>query len=152
MTDAGERPPTLNLAEIEARLKAATPGPWESDGDVVGWWGGQRPAVRIGHSVPTRPGLSAPLCMVEADNKSRPVSPIADAALIANAPTDIAALLGALRETRAALTRLRIAHHRMDDAWIDGDNTARALAQFELQESDAGAARVLETTTDSEDA
>lgn len=44
---------------------------------------------------------------------------------------------------RTALRRLRIAQHRMDDAWLDGDNTARALAQLELQGADEEAAAVL---------
>ena len=75
------------LAQIEARLSAATPGPW-----------------RIGYWSPDEPEVNAILAeeqtfVVCADED--PIKP-ADAALIAHAPDDLRYLLDALAAERAA--------------------------------------------------
>lgn len=76
-----------HLAEIKARLEAATPGPWfvsSDDGCTVSY-----------------------ACVALARmSGSHPVD-AANAALIAHAPTDIAALLAALAERDAEVARLR---------------------------------------------
>jgi hypothetical protein len=35
------------IQEIRARLKAATPCPWKSDGDIAEWWNGEQPGVMV---------------------------------------------------------------------------------------------------------
>lgn len=93
-----ERPTPADIAAIEARLAAATPGPWEWDGDAEPWqrhrlWAPKSCAEVI---VPGFDGEG-----VEAMAASD-----ADAALIANTPTDLAALLAEVRglwEDRVAI-------------------------------------------------
>jgi hypothetical protein len=72
---------TDRLSEIEGRLRAATPGPW---------W---TPSYIAPAEVFAGTGLADDTCVAEGMYKH-------DAEFIANAPTDIAALLGAVKEVR----------------------------------------------------
>lgn len=74
-----------------------TPGPWKSDGKVIGWLSGDQPAVRVTYEQPNRPGFFSPVCMVEVDGAGKygsagSLNPIDDARLIAAAPDLLAAL------------------------------------------------------------
>lgn len=79
-------PDPLNLEEIEARLKAATPGPWKAD------------TSNDGSSV-----TAATACYTVCDCADW-VHPtegeVSDARLIAHAPTDLAALVAEVRRLR----------------------------------------------------
>jgi hypothetical protein len=94
------------LAQIEQRLKAATPCPWKSDGRVDGWWNGEQPGVMIRATVNLECqewDQSHKLCM--AGTEGGPVAevssakwtgshnPIGDAEFIAHACEDIDYLL-----------------------------------------------------------
>ena len=93
---------TLDLDPIRARLAAATPGPWE-----------YRPFTEID------PDGAFDLAHVVADDPDDPagdqVSVCAsimrpDADLIANAPTDMAALVAEVERLRVAVWRVREVH------------------------------------------
>ena len=75
---------TAKLAEWEALVEGATPGPWDTDG------GG----TSIGH------GDKWVAHVVDYQEPNEPVQARADAAFIAAAPTIAAALLGFVREVR----------------------------------------------------
>lgn len=109
VTDAGERPPTLNLAKIARRLRMRTPQPCDT---------------------------SAPLVATQHDVEFHD-----------HAPADVAALLGALRETRAALVQMSvpIVALTMDAEsrkWIAPSIWDGMIAAYK------NGARVLETVTD----
>lgn len=74
----------INLSAIEARLKAATPGPWKSEPCSAGG--------RILVRGPEQP-LSA-----RHEQQFLQVCPEVDAHLVAHAPSDLAALLQLVRE------------------------------------------------------
>ena len=78
MTDA-------QLAEIEARLRAATPGPGKLAGEAL--------------FISVQPFGFGRIC--ETDQS------VNDAKFIANAPTDISALIAALKERDAEIARLK---------------------------------------------
>lgn len=104
------------LAEIAARLRNATPGPWEWDGPFAGGWGHEGPDLMAGEQcIITSWGHDA-----DGLNIEQP-----DATLIANAPTDLAYLLTIADCASALLTALR-AHGESDAAyairrWVQGD-------------------------------
>lgn len=70
------------LSEIEGRLAAATPGPWECDG----------PTASVAYEVVSPGGFGAVGAIVATDAIEE------DAELIAHAPADLAALMGFVRE------------------------------------------------------
>jgi hypothetical protein len=91
-------------AQIRARMKKATPCPWFSDGEVSGWWGGERPGVMIrakanvrctnwdsGRCIAGTDG--GPVAEVGSDVYSGSHNPVADAEFIAHACSDIEYLL-----------------------------------------------------------
>ena len=94
------------LAQIEQRLKAATPCPWKSDGYTLGWWNGEQPGVMIrsqANATCTEYNEKMKMCMAGSDGG--PVAevssaywtgshnPIGDAEFIAHACEDIEYLL-----------------------------------------------------------
>lgn len=82
--------PDPRVGEIQARLAAATPGPWANYGDLT-------------HEVyPSNAHEDE-----EPDNIASEVPRIEDAWFIANAPTDVAYLLGMLRQEQAETARLK---------------------------------------------
>jgi hypothetical protein len=99
--------PTLDLDAIEARLNAATPGPWDSlmDSDTKAaardWrevWGGPASVV-VGDFYERRSGgETETVCGVRIR--------AANATLIANAPTDLRALVAEVRRLTDANARL----------------------------------------------
>lgn len=78
----------LDLEAIEARLRAATPGPWA--------------AVWLSEALKVAHRHAMPWFADDAPESYRP-SKEADAALISHAPTDIASLLAEVRRLRALL-------------------------------------------------
>ena len=96
---------TLDLTAIEARLKAATPGPWEL------WTGcswrrfGRAGTLETVCEPTTHPIDGHPDLFFRNGGSNGP-----DAALIAAAPGDIAALLDALRAHRALLQEVAARH------------------------------------------
>jgi hypothetical protein len=82
---------TQSLDEIERRLKAATPGPWEAE---------KREPFLYGQGFPIR-GSQGPISVCPAVAHG-----LNDAEFIAHAPTDIATLLSAFRERDAEIARL----------------------------------------------
>ena len=123
----------LDLAAIEARLKKAVRGPWRHDVD---------PRPDGADQIITAGGLA----WITVAFMPTPAEKFYDTAqFIAHAPSDVAVLVEAVKALRAALTQLRVAHHRMDDAWVDGNETTLTLARFALQEADERAAAVLGT-------
>ena len=75
----------LNLEPVKARLAAATPGPWETMPGITGQF------VYIG-----APGEDAPICKMFTARKKSDY----DAHLIANARTDLAALVEEVERLR----------------------------------------------------
>ena len=78
------------VQEIERLHQEATPGPWRSDNEIRGWWGGELPGVRVAYDTITERGVvSSPVCMVEKDHSlggattAGSLHPLEDAALIA---------------------------------------------------------------------
>lgn len=85
------------LAAIEARLDAATPGPWHKDDGEFG-------CVTIGdYGWTTPPGVNAPEYDVDSPQGH------ADAELIAHAPTDLRRLLDEVQRLRAEASGYRSA-------------------------------------------
>ncbi|HSM93430.1 MAG TPA: hypothetical protein VLT47_11140 [Anaeromyxobacteraceae bacterium] len=98
---AGQRPPAVDVAAIEARCKAATPGPWiarpedtESQGEA--WHGEYR--------------------VFFPDGEDTNVLYMSDAAFIAHARTDVPALLAEVASLRA---RLDTAERERDEARLN---------------------------------
>lgn len=107
----------INLSEIKARLAAATPGPWLAD---LGNW-----QVESQNDVSYRDGI----CSFTPNNRDRidgtpnPVDPMDDADFIANAPTDITALIEALEKCKEEM---------LSAAFCLNKNSAH---KFEIEES-----------------
>lgn len=136
------------MSRVTKAAPAHTPGPWLSDERIVPWLGGEAPAVRVAHE--REPGLWSPVCMVQPDQTGRyqpagSLNPIADARLIAAAPTMLAAL-------QACEENLRLIHealgpvakgapmptHSTFAAWQLASNAiAKALGGTELQSDTA---------------
>lgn len=108
----------IDLEAIEARLKAATPGPWMSE-----FWDGLLFVSAIhdaGGSYVCELGLGS-------DSAAK------DAAFIAAAPTDVAALIAEVRRLRAALEVIEaIESGRMTHTRTAGD-VARAALEGETR-------------------
>ena len=102
-------PVELDLGPIEARLEAATPGPWEADGN----------------GVHTRRGACVALTHF-ADHQR------VDAEFIAHAPTDVRALVAEVRRLRGQVQRARAIQQRLHD----GD-TVGVIRQSLADELDA---------------
>jgi hypothetical protein len=84
------------LQEIRERCDKATAGPWESDGEVIGWLSGDAPAVAVRYDRGS--GSHCPVCMCAPHLSGRygvagGDNPIEDAEFIAHARTDIPYLL-----------------------------------------------------------
>lgn len=82
----------LDLAPIEARLAAATPGPWEWDASILG----DLQTLRAGLAMVL--DADGDYCGSAWVDISEP-----DAELIANAPTDLAALIEEVKRLRAVV-------------------------------------------------
>src|SRR5437588_6378303 len=100
-----------NTADLRAAAEAATPGPWSSDGEVIGWLSGKAPAVAVQwHDGPT----GNPVCMVQPYGSgpygvAGSLRPIEDAAYIALASPDrILGILSELERKTAALEQLSV--------------------------------------------
>lgn len=106
------------IAEIRARVEAATPGPWtiEYIGEDAPPFDHQYITGRIlsEHHTYTGNSVDVPGCVNDPSTMTT-----RDANLIAHAPTDLADLLAALDAARADVARLREALTR-SRAWLKG--------------------------------
>ncbi len=75
-----------------------TPGPWKSDNEIVAWWGGEQPAVRVSYQDTL--SMSSPVAMC--DPRVGEEEALANAHLIAAAP----ALLEAAKHVDALMENL----------------------------------------------
>ena len=91
----------LDLDAVEQRLKAATPGPWA--------------VVRVPEVIEITSHKRTHIARRFTGNFGDPQA-LPDTEFIAHAPEDVAALVAALRETRAALYDLAHAH----EEWQQG--------------------------------
>ncbi len=96
----------------EVVCEAATEGPWESDGKIVGWLSGARPAVAVWW---WRYNRGSPVCMCQPDLSGRykeggTERPIEDAAFIACARTTLPAAIKMLKMTAQIMGKLRSGH------------------------------------------
>ena len=102
------------LGEIEARVNAATPGPWKGDtgtrGDCVVWGPNGRFLMNM-QAEPHWLEYSGEKRMVSFDVDRR------DAEFIAHARTDIPALLAMVREQRAVIERVKALVEGPHDGW-----------------------------------
>lgn len=90
---------STNLAVIEAALKAATPGPWEASADNM---------------VPDRAAILTAWCYEGEDAELvTDWCALADANLIANAPTWLAELVERVKVAEAATKRVRALADRL---------------------------------------
>lgn len=110
---------TTRLAAIRERLEAATPGPWHVNNDD-GYWYIYGPDNFQIHDQFNTSGNAEGRAMA-----------VANAALIANAPSDLAYLLDALAAAQAALNTLIVAAD--GGGWhLSGDCEAEGRADCEL--------------------
>ncbi len=105
-------PTTSREREIRERIAKATPGPWRADDEVMSWLGGamrgsrvtapigEATAWRDGAGFQTRAIAHAPVAMCPSDGYTQTLE---DAALIANAPTDLQWLLDECSSLRSQL-------------------------------------------------
>ncbi len=106
--DEPEKPDYDAISEIEV---AATPGPWESDGDVVGWMNGTAPAVAVRYEHQESPGMFSPVCMC-APHRSGPygvagtLRPVEDARFIGTARQFVPQLVARARWLESEVVRL----------------------------------------------
>lgn len=107
------------LAEIEGRLKAATPGPWENDGENI--------RIRISGDY----WRCLPIAKVIGPPES--IGIIADVNFITNTPTDINDLLAEIRRQRAELDDIRARLKGWPDSRLDGDGGLVAVTMLELE-------------------
>ena len=91
------------LQAIEARASAATPGPWRSDDQVVGWMGGTQPGVAVRNQDGNVRDAVAMVVDMRAAEISGSLRPIEDAAFIAAARMDVPALVAEVRRLRALI-------------------------------------------------
>ena len=94
---------TLDLDPIRARLAAATPGPWHA------WDRGIGSEVHVGAECVSET-TQYERCR-DLNDGFRETFAEADAALIANAPADLAALLAEVERLREAVQRVREMHY-----------------------------------------
>lgn len=94
----------LDLEPIKARLAAATPGPWEPN--IYS----ERPPIVVAMTshlpMVGRNGFREVICEHQSIHYDSQVE--ANARLIANAPTDLAALVAEVERLRAEVKRLRL--------------------------------------------
>lgn len=97
------------IAEAEALCANATPGPWKSDGEVVGWLSGDAPACAVRYLSTSGEEYESwsPVAMCQPNLSGRyPIAgtlrPVEDAAFIARARTLIPELIAALAAPNAA--------------------------------------------------
>lgn len=105
-------------SDIESRLAAATPGPWQLERphvDQDGW--------RRGSAIAGTPGRQT----IYTVHDGRGTFPAADAKLIAHAPTDLRTLLDENAKLREALGRIAAAGDRPANG-VPYDWKARATA------------------------
>ena len=94
------------IAEIQKRLKAATPCPWKSDGHVDGWWHNEQPGVMVRSSANFQchewnekfkmcvsGSEGGPVAQVSSAYWSGSRNPVADAEFIGHSCEDIQFLL-----------------------------------------------------------
>lgn len=77
------------MNDLPKEVVKFTPGPWTSDGEVVGWWSGEQPAVRVAYQ--KTENTSSPVAMCTNQQLGNETA-IANARLIAAAPDLYAAL------------------------------------------------------------
>ena len=99
------------LMEMKARCDAATPGPWESDGEVIGWLGGEAPGVAVWYEHENQPRNHSPICMCQPNRSGKygvagTEYPIEDAAIIAHARTDLPRLIEEVERLKVEVKRL----------------------------------------------
>ncbi len=94
----------MNLEEIEARLAAATPGPWDADGtEVSQHWSRPEPWLTI--------ATNEVDCMAYCyGGRGRGVERVEDAEFIAHAPEDIRALLAEVKRLQAQIDAVKALH------------------------------------------
>lgn len=94
-------------AKLEYISAVATPGPWESDEQIIGWMGGDFPSVRIGHVTKVEgDGItSGPVAMCPAEYGTG--QPLTDARFIAAARTGLPEAIARIRELEAEVAVLR---------------------------------------------
>lgn len=115
--------PELDVAAVQARLDAATPGPWEAHEDD---------ASAFGEWVIWMPDAGCDQALVEH---------AVDAELIAHAPTDLRLLLEALKEARDRYDVLDQHAHSQDgltDQIVDAEARASAAEAALVAERAAG--------------
>ena len=112
---------SADLNAIKARWAAATPGPWALDPGL--WsppsWGETMHYRRVVHGEPNEiSGIRQPIFSTNGatDGSEQAAQNHHDAAAVAHAPEDIAALIQALEEVRDALTPFTDHAHRVEDA------------------------------------
>lgn len=112
------------LAAIDARLKAASPGPWYVTQSTASG------AIKV---VSGKPGATV-IVRAWGPNTSREED-ILNAALIANAPSDLAALLAHIRECHVWMGRMSDDRNYESAAKDEGRALGMALAAEWLRES-----------------
>lgn len=111
--------PDPRLGEIEARLAAATPGPWVahdlsdavySPDDKTGWWWVWQESKLPYYGAVMEPTDRSPndgsIGVAAIEDNHTGVQEKADAEFIANAPADVAYLLAELRKRNDALAKV----------------------------------------------
>lgn len=91
------------LAEIEARLKAATPWPWKEHGIRM-----ETGDITVGIERITVASVHNGVALGEILLNKAPNSQFANAAFIAHAPDDIAALLAEVKRLRAKIATVEV--------------------------------------------
>jgi len=101
------------LQAIRARVEAATPGPWKVEGRHPSYSPDrfQVDGIVTAYDDPERADFPRPIQIVETDSGCYPPY-LADAEFIAQARTDVPALLAEVERLRAELHAHEVAHDR----------------------------------------
>jgi hypothetical protein len=117
-TPAPGQEPDLDLADIEARLKAATPGPW---GYKAGF------LKHYVFSLDAQEDFGISLQELHW-NDGHEVPAAANAQFIANAPTDIAALIAEVRRLRREVNKMVRDSYNSDNGEVGYEQPWRKLS------------------------
>ncbi len=120
----------LDLDAIRERWAKATPGPWESDGKIMAWWGGKQPGVMVRRAGWNGGGQCVADVHKATGNICGSLTPVQDAAAIAAAPDDIAALLAEVERLR----RIEVAARRLL-AEVDELHPAGLSSTWQMREA-----------------